>query len=252
MSHPLRDARLVETISCLGSSTTASKGTYKWIDELAKRPQNSRFRFVNFGVGGDLSFNTVGGLDRVIALRPKRVIILIGTNDIMASVFPNFRRFVRVAKRLSEEPSPARFEENLDFIVHKLQRGVQCHGSGSVRLLRWEKSPNSRHPVQARLNELIATYNGIIGNVASTRQVDYIPFGESFEDQLVRAGTAKPFTHFSFASFYRDYLFREMFLRQSFDQISGVNGWQFHIDGIHLNTKGGRILTEAVQSFLDS
>ncbi len=49
-----------ETVVCLGSSTTASKGTYKWIDELEKRPQNKRFRFVNLGVGGDLSFNTVG------------------------------------------------------------------------------------------------------------------------------------------------------------------------------------------------
>ena len=43
-----------------------------------------------------------------------------------------------------------------------------------------------------------------------------------------------------------------MILRQSFDQISRVNGWQVHIDGIHLNTNGGRILTEAVQQFLDS
>ena len=55
-------------VACLGSSTTASRGTYKWIDELEKRPQNSRFRFVNLGVGGDLSFNTVRHLDRVIAL----------------------------------------------------------------------------------------------------------------------------------------------------------------------------------------
>jgi hypothetical protein len=106
--------------------------------------------------------------------------------------------------------------------------------------------------VQARLNELIATYNGIIRKVASTRRTDYIPFWESFEDQLVRAGAAKPFTRFSFAAFYRDYLFREMVLRQSFDQIARINGWQFHIDGIHLNTKGGRILTEAGQQFLDS
>lgn len=251
MSDPQRDARAVETISCLGSSTAASKGTYKWIDELVKRPQNSRFRFVNFGVGGDLSFNTVGVLDRVIALRPERVIILIGTNDIMASVFPNFRRFARVAKRLAEVPSPARFEENLNFIVHKLQRGINAR-IGLSSLAPLGEDPNSRHPVQARLNELIATYNGIIRNVASTQQVDYIPFWESFEDRLVHAGTAKPFTHFSFASFYRDYLFREMILRQSFDQISRVNGWQFHIDGIHLNTNGGRILTEAVQQFLDS
>src|ERR1700756_5886956 len=75
----------IETVACVGSSTTAAKGTYRWIAELESRPQNGRFRFVNLGVGGDLSFNTVQHLDRVIALRPDRVIVLIGTNDIMAS-----------------------------------------------------------------------------------------------------------------------------------------------------------------------
>jgi lysophospholipase L1-like esterase len=241
----------VETVACLGSSTTASRGTYKWIDELQKRPQNSRFRFANFGVGGDLSFNTVGVLDRVIAVRPHRVTVLIGTNDIIASVFANFHRFVRVFKRLSEEPSPVRFEENLSFIVRKLQRGGNPR-IGLSSLAPLGEDPNSCHPVQARLNELIATYNGIIANVAAATSSDYIPFWESFQAQLLRAGTAKPFTRFSFASFYRDYLLREMILRHSFDRISALNGWQFHIDGIHLNTNGGRILTEAVQQFLDS
>jgi lysophospholipase L1-like esterase len=243
--------RPVETVACLGSSTTASRGTYKWIDELHKRPQNSRFRFANFGVGGDLSFNTVEALDRVIAVRPQRVIILIGANDVIASVFPNFRRFVRVVKRVSEEPSPVRFAENLDFIVYRLQREANPQiGLSSLGPLG--EDPKSDHPVQARLNDLIGTYNGVIRDIASTRHTDYIPFSELFEDQLVRAGTAKAFTHFSFASFYRDYLFREMVLRQSFDRIARINGWQFHVDGIHLNTQGGRILTEAVQRFLAS
>jgi hypothetical protein len=92
----------------------------------------------------------------------------------------------------------------------------------------------------------------VIRDVASREGTDYIPCYESFQDQLVRSRAAKPFTRFSFPSFYRDYLFREMILRRSFDEISGINGWQFHIDGIHLNTKGGRILTEVVQQFLDS
>lgn len=238
-----------QTIACLGSSTTASRGTYKWIDELQNRPHNKRFRFVNFGVGGDLSFNTARRLDRVVAVQPDRVIVLIGTNDTMASVFPNFRRFVRVVKRVSEQPSPARFEENLRFILHKLQRRANpTIGLSSLAPLGEE--PNSRHPVQARLNELIAAYNSIVRDVASTMGIHYIPFWESFEKQLAHAGTAKPFTHFSLASLYRDYLFREMALRKSFDEISRINGWQFHIDGIHLNTNGGRILVEAVQRFL--
>lgn len=251
MTDPLQHAEPVETVACLGSSTTASRGTYKWIDELKQRPQNSRFRFVNLGVGGDLSFNTIRHLDRVIDLRPDRVIVLIGTNDIMASVFPNFRRLVRALKRLSEEPSPARFEENLAIIVRRLQREANAKiGLSSLAPLGEEL--RSCHPIQARLNDLITTYNGIIGEAASIGSTDYIPFYESFQDRLARTPTTKPFTRFSFASFYRDYLFREMILRQSFDEISRSNGWKFHIDGVHLNTEGGRILAEAVQEFLDS
>jgi lysophospholipase L1-like esterase len=241
----------VETVACLGSSTTASRGTYKWIDELEKRPRNSRFRFVNFGVGGDTSFNTVRHLDRVIALDPDRVIVLIGTNDILAGVFPNFRRFVRVLKRLREEPSPARFKENLAIIVRRLQGEAHARVALSS-LAPLGEEPRSSHPVQARLNELIATYNGIIRETASIASADYIPFHEAVQDRLARVTTTKPFTRFSFASFYRDYLFREMILRQGFDEISRTNGWEFHIDGIHLNTKGGCILTETVQQFLDS
>lgn len=143
MSESPQHSQPVETVVCLGSSTTASRGTYKWIDELEKRPQNSRFRFVNLGVGGDLSFNTVRRLDRVINERPDRVIVLIGTNDVLASVFPNFRRFARVGKRISDEPSPARFEENLNFVVHKLRPGANTR-IGLSSLAPLGEEPDSR------------------------------------------------------------------------------------------------------------
>jgi hypothetical protein len=51
MTDPRRQGLPNETVVCVGSSTTASRGTYKWIDELEKRPHNKRFRFVNLGVG---------------------------------------------------------------------------------------------------------------------------------------------------------------------------------------------------------
>jgi lysophospholipase L1-like esterase len=240
-----------ETVACLGSSTTASRGTYKWIDELERRPHNSRFRFVNFGVGGDLAANAVRRLDEVIARRPDRVIVLIGSNDIMASVFPNFRRFVRITKRIRDEPTPERFDENLAVIVRRLQREADTRVA-LTSLAPVGEEPGSRHPVQARLNDLFGTYNGIIREAAARESTDYIPFYEAFQERLTRAGTTKPFTRFSFASLYRDYLWREMVLRQSFDEISRRSGWEFHIDGIHLNTNGGRVLTEVVQGFLDS
>ncbi len=240
-----------ETVACVGSSTTASKGTYRWIDELESRPQNGGFRFVNFGVGGDLSFNTVRRLRRVIAVRPDRVIILIGTNDILASVFPNFRRVVRLWKGLPAEPTPQRFAENLRLITRRLRQETRARVALSS-LAPVGEDPRAENPVQARLNDLCAAYNDVIRAVCSREGADYIAFSEAFADRLNRSKTAKPFTRFSFASFYRDYLIREMILRRSFDEIAQINGWEFHIDGIHLNTRGGRILTEAVQRFLDS
>ena len=240
-----------ETVACLGSSTTAAKGTYKWIDELAKRPQNSRFRFANFGVGGDLSVDLARRLDPVLRSAPDRVIVLIGTNDILASVFPNFRRFTRVWKRITQEPSLTHFKGNLELITQRLQQKTPATIALSS-LAPVGEALRSDDAVQSRLNELVAAYNGIIGDVSRSSGAYYIPFYECFRDQLDRSTIAKPFTRFSFAAFYRDYLVREMILLRSFDQISKKNGCEFHIDGIHLNTKGGRILTEVVQQFLDS
>jgi lysophospholipase L1-like esterase len=240
-----------ETVACLGSSTTASNGTYKWIDELARRPQNRRFRFVNFGVGGDLSFNLARRLDPVLRLQPDRVIVLIGTNDILASVFPHFRRFTRAWKRIPQEPSHARFKENLELITHRLRQET-CATIALSSVAPVGEALRANDAVQSRLNELVTAYNGIIGDVSSSNGTYYIPLYECFRDQLDSSMTVKPFTRFSFAAFYRDYLFRETILRRSFDEIAEMNGWKFHIDGIHLNTRGGRILTEVVQQFLDS
>lgn len=241
----------LETVACLGSSTTAAKGTYKWTDELAKRPRNSRFRFVNFGVGGDLSFHLAGRLGPVLRTAPDRVIVLIGTNDILASVFPSFRRFTRVWKRPAQEPSPIHFKANLEVITQRLQQETSATIALSS-LAPIGESLRSNDAVQSRLNQLLAAYNGVIRDVSRSSGTHYIPFFENFRDQLDRSPIDKPFTRFSFAAFYRDYLFREMILRRSFDEISQRNGWEFHIDGIHLNTRGGRILTDVVQQFLDS
>jgi lysophospholipase L1-like esterase len=241
----------IETVACVGSSTTASKGTYRWIAELESRPRNGRFRFVNLGVGGDLSFNVVRRLPRVIAAQPDRVIILIGTNDILASGFPNFRRILRLWKGLSDEPTPQRFRDNLSLITQQLRQETHARIALSS-LAPVGEDPHSADPAQSRLNELFAAYNGAIREVSSREGTDYIGFYEAFQDVLESSKTAKPFSRFSFPSFYRDYLVREIILRRSFDEISRINGWEFHIDGIHLNTRGGRIFAEAVQRFLDS
>jgi lysophospholipase L1-like esterase len=238
-------------VTCLGSSTTASKGTYKWITALEKRAENKRFRFVNLGVGGDLSHNLLQRIGDAVATEPDRVIVLIGTNDILASVFPAHRRFAAVFKGLSTDPSPEAFKRNLVRIAGHLQQRTNAKIALSS-LAPVGEDLQSTDPVQARLNQLITEYNHVIHAVSLTSETYYIPFYERFEEKLNLSQTRKPFNRFSFLSFYRDYMFREMLQRRSFDDISRINGWEFHVDGIHLNTKGGSVLTDVVQQFLDS
>ena len=66
------------TVACVGASSTAGKGqAFNWIFELAHRPQNRRFAFRNFGIGGDLSFNVLERVPQVLDCRPKIVVVAV-------------------------------------------------------------------------------------------------------------------------------------------------------------------------------
>ena len=89
MSRALLDERYLRarTVACLGSSSTAGKGqAFDWIGELARRPRNARFNFLNFGVGGDLACDALKRADTVLAVRPYRVIAWVGGNDALAMI----------------------------------------------------------------------------------------------------------------------------------------------------------------------
>ena len=64
------------------------------------------------------------------------------------------------------------------------------------------------------------------------------------------ASPGRALTAFRFLPIYGD-TFRSLILRRTSDEIARANGWQFHVDGVHLNRSGGMILAGLVQEFLD-
>jgi lysophospholipase L1-like esterase len=237
------------TVACLGSSTTAAKGSFDWIGELARRAQNRGIRFHNFGVGGDLAYNALQRLPAVIACRPNKVIVWIGGNDVLALVSPRLRRFYSFWKRLPRRPSPAWYRENLKSIAARLKRETEAV-VGFCSLPRIGEAPVASHPLQQELNRRIDEYSAIVREVAEEEHVGYIPLHEA----MLAAVTALPgreLTAVRLRAFYRDAL-RHFLLGWSFDRIAEVNSWRFHTDGIHLNTRGGLIAADAVQRFIAS
>jgi lysophospholipase L1-like esterase len=234
-------------VACLGSSSTAARGLYDWIDDVAGRPGNENLRFQRFAAGGDLSYNGLARLDAIATAKPWAVIVLLGGNDVLATVFPKLARVFGGWKRLPRTPSTGWYRENMQAIVRDLTRRT----SARIALCSLQpigEAPESTHPVQAKLNRLVAEHNQILRDIAGSELVTYLPFYERFEAML-KASPGKAFTRFDFASFYRD-LFRQYVWRLTNDEIAERNGWKLHRDGIHLNTPSGRLLADLVDDFL--
>jgi lysophospholipase L1-like esterase len=237
------------TVACLGSSSTAGKGpAFNWTVELAHRPQNRRFAFRNFGLDSDLSFNVLERLPQVLDCRPKIVVVAIGNNDVLALASPKARRFFRIVKRLPHAPSAAWFRENLAAIAH----GLKDSGRATVALCSLPpmgEDPDSAEPFQHELNRRSEQLNAMIKDIAQEESVGYIALNEAMSEEL-SAAPHRALTKFRFFPLYRD-AFRTLALRKTPDQVARLNGWRLHSDGIHLNGRGGMILVDLVQAFID-
>ena len=221
---------------------------FNWIGELERRPGNQKYYFRNFGVGGDLAYNALQRLPAVLACHPGKVVVQIGSNDVLALVSTKVRRFYKITKHLPQEPSPEWFRENLRSIARRLKaESTACVAFCSLSPLG--EDPASSDPFQSELNRRTEAYSAIIEEVAREENAGYLPVHETMLVQMDGL-RGQAFTSFRFLPFYRD-AFRVLVLRKSADEVARLNGWRFHSDGVHLNSRGGTIVADLVQAFID-
>lgn len=234
-------------VACLGASATIAIGSYDWIRDLEQRPANASFRFYRFAEGGDLAYNGLQRLPQIINCHPNYVIILLGENDVMTLISKAVYRFARLTKHLPRKPSPEWFRENMQAIVRRLKSDTSAR-IALVSLIPVGEDPSSVNPFQAEANRRIAEYSTILKEIASAEAISYLPFYERMHE-LILASPGRAFTSFNFLPFYRD-VFRQFVLHKNHDEIGKLNGWHFHRDGIHLNSRSGKILADLVQQFI--
>jgi lysophospholipase L1-like esterase len=236
-------------VACLGASATAAIGSYDWIRDLAQRPELASFHFFRFAEGGDLAYNGLERLGDVIACHPDYVITLLGENDVMALISPKHARFVRLTKHLPHEPSAQWFRETMQAVVRRLKSETKAAIALSS-LIPVGEDPASTVPFQAEANRRIEEYSTMLKEIAREEAVGYLPFYERMHEQIL-ACPGRAFTSFDFLPFYRD-VFRQFVLHKSHDEIGELGGWRFHRDGIHLNSRSGKLLADLVQEFLST
>ncbi|MEV2240350.1 GDSL-type esterase/lipase family protein [Micromonospora sp. NPDC049891] len=210
-----------------GSSSTQGRLGADWVGALRERLEDRGYEFVNAGVNGNTSADLRQRVDTdIIACRPAAVMILIGGNDVRDDVPLD------------------QFRDNLGAIVDQ----VRSRTTARIALL---SLPPLGEDLDAELNQKVSLYNTVIQQTATRFQADYLPVHEQLADIIrQRVGDPAPYDFsfpLAFGAATQHYLFG-----RSWDQVARDGGRELHVDHIHLNDRGGAVITELAAQWLAS
>lgn len=231
-------------VVCLGASIVRGQISYNFAKLLEQRMAEDGFQFINAGVAGYQAYNILMHLDSTINKQPDFVIILVGTNDVTATLSPVLARLSRLGRKFPQQPSAKFYRDNMLTIVKTLKEKT----SAKIALI---SLPILGEDLSSTSNHRIKEYNTLLKEIADDEQVSYLPVYERQVEYLkkLQQGRGRPYEGglLSIKALIRHYL-----LRQSFDEISRKNRFLLLTDGIHLNSRSATYIANEIESFLRS
>jgi lysophospholipase L1-like esterase len=237
----------MKTVACFGASLTAGTVSFNYLSLLEARPVLAGFRFINHGVNGDLAWNGLQRLHRVIAETPDFVTILIGTNDVNATLSERNLLRYHAFNHLPVTPTLEWYELNLRIIVRRLKAETDAR-LALLSLAVIGEDPG--HEVYHR----VFPYNDVIRRIAREEGIPYLPLHERMEEYLRehQADRAQLPPRLE----YRDGLINignATALHAtglSWDEVSRRNGLLVTTDCLHLNSVGAGMIAGLIEGWL--
>jgi lysophospholipase L1-like esterase len=232
-------------VVCLGASIVRGQVSYTFVNLLDQCMTEDGLQFINAGVAGDQAYNVLMRLDSVINYQPDFVIILVGTNDVTATLNPTLARISRLTRRFPQPPSAEFYQYNMVRIINIFKEKT----SAKIALV---SLPVLGEDLESIPNQRIKEYNALLKEIADEEQVSYLPVYERQEEYLreVQQGSGQPYESGGMLSIKA--LARHYLLRQSFDEISKKHHFLLVTDGIHMNSRGATFIADEIESFLRS
>lgn len=237
----------MKTVVCFGASLTAGTVSFNYLDLLAARPSLAGFRFINHGVNADLAWNGLERLDKVVAERPDFVTILIGTNDVNATLSERNLLRYQTYNHLPSEPTLTWYESNLRTIVQRLKHETQAR----LALLSLAVIGED---LEHEANRKVDLYNEAVRRVADEEGIDYLPLHERMVAYLREH--EEEWAQLPPRLAYRDGLHNvgnAIALHTSglsWDEVSRRNGLLLTTDCLHLNSTGAGMIADLIEGWL--
>ena len=231
-------ARLV----CLGDSITRGSFGASYVSLLEKHLSPAAWAVLNAGINGDLALNALARLEDVIAAQPTAVTILLGTNDILASMSPkDFQSYVLMGK-IRHPTGFADYQAHVGEIVRRLQEKTRAHiALMSIPLI----SEDLDHEVNRRGD----AYSEYLRQLADRLNLQYLPVRETQKAYLKTAAT-KGGQPFEGSDRLGMSAIAGSLVGLSWDKISERSGNQLTIDNIHSNSRSAQMMADLIEGFV--
>jgi lysophospholipase L1-like esterase len=233
-------ARLVV---CAGDSITRGQSSADYVAELERRLGPAGFEFVNAGVNGNLAWNVLQRLDDVIARRPDMVTLLVGTNDVNATLFPRWEKAYRRQQHIPQTPTLDWYRECIDAILGRLR-------SETAARLAVLDLPPLGEDLASEANQRVDAYNAALREVTAAHEVPCLPLHDRLVKLLPPDHRPPPYT--GSTAVLLKATFGHLLLRRSFTEIARRNGLSVLADHVHLTERGAEVIADLIAESLAS
>jgi lysophospholipase L1-like esterase len=241
---PYSAAKGKKSVVCIGDSITHGNVSANYVDML-ERWMGEDFFFYNAGVNSDLTYTVLDRLDAIIAAQPDFVTLLIGTNDVNATVSKASLRKYYQFKKITPGSIPdfESFQKNYVEIVRRLKTETKA----TIAVI---SLPVMGEDLQNEANLKADLYSEFIKQLAGKEQVTYLPVRERMKDFLKSHPKKLKYEYKDTIKLMYLSVSKHELLGQNWDTICLAHGMDLTQDNLHFNTRGAAMIASLAEKFL--
>jgi len=234
-----------QVIACIGDSLTHGNIGECWVESL--RNEYPGDTVLNEGINGDVVWQVNKRIELIINCNPDIIILMIGTNDAMASFNKKSGKRYKLKNKLPETPTFESYQKLLPKLLDKL------HGTSKIAICTLP--PIGEHKDSA-INEHIKKFNDFIELTANNKNITLIPVSNLLWDDLSKRTyrvksdydpNSLPIIRRIYGGMIHHYIFKK-----SWDEIAKSKGQWLLFDQIHLGERAAKILFNAIKKYISS
>ncbi|WP_416694367.1 SGNH/GDSL hydrolase family protein [Candidatus Pseudothioglobus sp. Uisw_050_01] len=232
-------------IACIGDSLTHGNIGECWVESLRnKYPEDT---VLNEGINGDVVWQVNNRIQSIINCSPDIIILMIGSNDAMASFNKKSGERYKSSNKLPEIPTFESYQKLLPKLLDKLD------GTSKIALCTLPPIGENK---DSAINEHVRKFNDFIELTAKNKNINLIPVSNLLWNELSKRTypvksdydpSSIPIIRRIYGGMMHHYIFKK-----SWDEVAKSKGQWLLFDHIHLGERAAKILFNATKKYISS